>query len=128
MYWGWNLPKIAKSIRPEDANKNIEELLMHHWVTRTAEAWTEKMKINLVTPKQWPQIGEKLDLAERELEVIKLLFEQLTRDQIAEKMGIKSRTVRQYMENIHEKLRVTNRIGVVLRIIQIRDSMQKNTN
>ena len=44
-----------------------------------------------------------------------------TRSLIGDKLGIKDRTVRQYLEQLHLKLRVNNRVSLVLRIIQVRD-------
>ena len=84
------------------------------------------MELNLVSASQWEAIAKAAELSQRELEIIQLLFQQKTRDGIAEKLGLKSRIVRQYMERIHTKLQVHGRIGVVLRIIQIRDTLPKS--
>ena len=75
----------------------------------------------ILTDEQWDMTAEILRLTRREKEVCRELFDGNTRIQIAEHLGIKPRTVRHYMEHIHQKLVVTNRVGVVLRIIQVRD-------
>lgn len=75
---------------------------------------------------QWDLTADKLRLTRREKEVCKELFEGNTRNEIADHLGIKPRTVRHYMEHIHQKLAVTNRVGVVLRIIQIRDMIDND--
>ena len=77
----------------------------------------------LLTDDQWQQVAEKLGLTDRERDVCALLFQCLTRREIAEQLGIKDRTVRGYMEQIHIKLNVNNRVGIVLRIIETRDSL-----
>lgn len=62
-------------------------------------------------------------MTSRERQVCERLFQGQTRQEIATCLGIKPRTVREHLENIHSKLRVRNRIGVVLRIIQMRDEL-----
>jgi len=76
---------------------------------------------SMLTDEQWESTAEKLRLTRREKEVCRELFDGFTRNEIADHLGIKPRTVRHYMEHIHQKLAVSNRVGVVLRIIQIRD-------
>lgn len=83
------------------------------------------MPTGLVSSDEWELINDELNLSGRESEVIQGVFDQLSRKQIAERMGLKERTVRQYLENIHIKLNVNTRIGVVLRVIQIRDTLQE---
>jgi len=75
----------------------------------------------MLTQMQWEFVGEQMRLTAREKEVCQELFDGCTRNEIAESLGIKPRTVRHYMENIHSKLFVSNRVGVVLRIIELRD-------
>ena len=79
----------------------------------------------MLTEAQWTITAQSLKLTKREQQVCQKLFDGHTRNEIAEKLGIKSRTVRHYMEHIHEKLAVSNRVGVVLRIIQMRDQLDK---
>lgn len=85
--------------------------------------WNERPGEQLVTDSQWNEIASVLELTQRELDVCQRLFVEMTRHETAADMGIKSRTVRHYMERIHSKLNVNNRVGVVLRIIQVRDNM-----
>ena len=74
-----------------------------------------------LTPSQWEAVAGRLSLNSRELAVCRLLFDCLTRQCIADQMGITNRSVRHHMEQIHKKLGVKNRVGVVLRIIHERD-------
>ncbi len=79
----------------------------------------------MLSQSQWAVTAQTLRLTRREKQVCQKLFEGITRNEIAEHLGIKPRTVRHYMEHIHEKLEVSNRVGVVLRIIQMRDQMDE---
>jgi DNA-binding CsgD family transcriptional regulator len=73
--------------------------------------------------KQWTIICRLLDLSEREEFVCRLLCDGHTRAAIAKTMDVTTRTVRHHMERIHRKLDVRNRVGVVLRLIQVRDTI-----
>lgn len=70
---------------------------------------------------QWQQVGQAFGFTNRELQICEHLFLGETRQQIADQLEIKPRTVRHYLENIHQKMNVKNRIGVVLRVISARD-------
>ena len=75
----------------------------------------------LVSDTQWSGLELQFKLTKRELEVCQRMFDGMTRQETASLMGIKTRTVRHYMERIHDKMRVSNRVQLVLRIIQFRD-------
>lgn len=82
----------------------------------------------MLTDAQWHLVSDKLNLTPREQEVCQLLFKIKTRDGIASALDITPRTVRQHMEQIHKKMHVNSRVGVVLRIIQMRDELLLNSN
>ena len=86
--------------------------------------WPEQPGKLLVRQDQWNKISFILGISEREQEVCQLLFEGITREEIATQMDIKVRTVRHYLERLHNKLRVSNRVALVLRIIQVRDALK----
>jgi len=86
--------------------------------------WSDEPGTHLIYDKQWKKISYLLAISDREQEVCRLLFEGITREEIAERMDIKVRTVRHYLERLHTKLRVNNRVALVLRIIQVRDALK----
>ena len=86
--------------------------------------WSEQPGKQLISDLQWKKISCILAISEREEEVCRLLFEGITREEIAVKMDIKVRTVRHYLERLHTKLRVSNRVALVLRLIQVRDALK----
>jgi len=85
--------------------------------------WHEGPGQQLVSEAQWEIVSSLLKLSDREQRVCRLLMDGCTRDSIGDQLGIKGRTVRQYLEQLHVKLRVDNRVSLVLRIIQMRDSI-----
>ena len=73
--------------------------------------------------QQWEHICQSMALSSREELVCRLLCDGHTRAVIAESMNVTPRTVRHHMERIHRRLGVHNRVGVVLRLIQLRDTI-----
>ena len=63
-----------------------------------------------------PEFGnaEKVDLTERELEVLRELTINRTNEEIAEKMGISENTVRRHIQNLLEKTGYKNRIDLAV--------------
>ncbi len=80
----------------------------------------------LMNAQHWSHVAIAAHLSPREQSVCQQLFQGKTRQQIAMDLRISPRTVRQHLETIHGKLGVTNRVGLVLRIIQIRDGLDRH--
>ena len=57
-------------------------------------------------------------LTDRELDVLGLICEQCTTDQIAEKLFISNKTVERHRSNLFEKTKVKNVVGLVLFALQ----------
>ena len=85
--------------------------------------WKKEPGEVLIDEKEWSAIGTFLGLSDRETAVCQLLFLGQTRVKIAEGIQVSPRTVRHYMEHIHTKLNVCNRVSLVLRIVQARDHL-----
>jgi DNA-binding NarL/FixJ family response regulator len=64
--------------------------------------------------KSLAHVKEKIPLNSREMEFIKLAGSEMTYKEIADKMCISARTVDGYRDQLFEKLKVKNRIGLVL--------------
>lgn len=80
----------------------------------------------LMSERQWNDVGNAFNLTTRENQVCQRLFLGETRDAIADHLEIKPRTVRHYLESIHKKMNVKNRVGVVLRLVEARDYLDKH--
>ncbi len=78
----------------------------------------------MVQPEEWAGIRKQLGLSQREGEVVMLLFEGSTCEAAARKLNIKPRTVRQYVEQVHTKLAIKDRVELALLVIECRDSLR----
>jgi DNA-binding NarL/FixJ family response regulator len=83
----------------------------------------------LYTAGQWRRIATALDLSDRELDVVVLLFEGQKPTSIANHLcktdgrHLSRETVRVYMDRLFQKARVADRLGLVLRIIRINQKL-----
>src|ERR1700685_2101973 len=59
------------------------------------------------------ELGERAELTARELEVLRLVAEGLTSPQIAERLQIRGATVKTHVQNMFEKLGVSDRAAAV---------------
>lgn len=83
--------------------------------------WTDRPGEFLISDQEWAAVKKYARLSMREGQVCRLLFEGHKRDDIAEMLGISPRTVRYHLESLHKKLKVNTRVGLVLRMVQLRD-------
>ena len=113
---------------PEQPNGCLEKggFFVELKLNPVASLWSKDPGDVLVSEHSWREIRLFAGLSKREMEVSRLIFRGRTRAEVAERLNISPRTVRHHMEILHEKLRVRNRVGLVLRIIQLRDHLFEN--
>jgi DNA-binding CsgD family transcriptional regulator len=58
-----------------------------------------------------------LRLSQREVEIVRGMFDGLTEPAIASGLGISSRTVHTHVERLHRKLHVNHQVALVLRVM-----------
>jgi len=76
----------------------------------------------LFTDGAWHEIAWALEIAPRELEIVRQIFDDRTEADIARELGISPHTVHTYVERIFHKLNVTSRVQLVVRVVE-----QQNT-
>jgi DNA-binding CsgD family transcriptional regulator len=69
------------------------------------------------TEEQWRTIAARLELSRRELEIVRLIFEDAEESSISGDLGISVNTVRTLLKRLYGKLGVRRRVGLVLRIV-----------
>lgn len=69
--------------------------------------------------KSDPKIGNNIDLTRRESEVLQLICEELTTQEMADKLFLSPRTVEGHRQNLIEKFGVKNTAGLIIRAIKL---------
>jgi DNA-binding NarL/FixJ family response regulator len=75
--------------------------------------------LDFLSSEEWASVAAKLQLTPRELSVATLLFEGKSRFQVSRRLGCAPGTVRVYIDRLFAKLQVSDRVGVVLRVVRI---------
>ncbi|MBO1923304.1 MULTISPECIES: response regulator transcription factor [Thiomicrorhabdus] len=75
------------------------------------QAICQSLMVNQEPKDEW-----KDPLTEREIETTELVLQSKSNREIAEQLGITERTVKAHLRNVFEKLEVTDRLSLVLKI------------
>jgi DNA-binding CsgD family transcriptional regulator len=70
----------------------------------------------MFSKKAWDEIARSLKLSERELQIIKDIFDDRTEFAIAAHYGVSPHTIHTYCGRLYHKLAVTDRLKLVLRV------------
>ena len=73
----------------------------------------------MFTEQAWAEIARSLRLSGRELEILQGVFRNDTESAIAAALGISSHTVHTHFERLYRKLGVSDRIALILRVVQV---------
>ncbi len=72
----------------------------------------------MLSDQAWGEIARSLTLSARELQIVRRVFDDRTEFAIAADLGISPHTVHTHIERLHHKLAVTDRVELVLRVMQ----------
>ncbi len=108
-----------KNITPKELIRAIEMILANqlYYSSEVAIAFINNQKrptklVPVVKPKL------KVDLTKRELEILRLITQQFTNKEIAEKLDLAAKTIGEYRQNLLMKLQVKNTAGLVMKAVQ----------
>lgn len=92
-----------------------------HSVAKTGSLATRKLRgplgAAMFSDQAWEEIARSFKLSRRELQVTKDIFDDLTESAIAAHYGVSPHTVHTYCERLYNKLAVTGRVKLVLRVV-----------
>jgi DNA-binding CsgD family transcriptional regulator len=72
----------------------------------------------LFSEGQWLRIAASMEFTRRELEIVRLIFEDEQEQSIATALGISVNTVRTQLKRLYRKFGVTSRVGLVLQVVR----------
>jgi len=105
---------MTKDTDPKELNRALNELYIKgiYFNQLLCHNLVHSVRNGVEEPNDEYQIF--LNLPEREKEFLKLLATDLTLKEIAAKMNLSPRTIDGYRDNLFEKVKVSNRVGLVL--------------
>ncbi len=71
---------------------------------------------NVVSEGQWRRLAEKLQLSERQLQIIQRMFDDSSEARIGLELGISEHTVHTHIERLYRKLGVSSRCELLVRV------------
>jgi len=86
---------------------------------------------NLISDDDWAEMGRLLELSDRELNVARLLFEGMNREQIALTLRkpdgacLSPETVRVYSDRLLRKLNVADHMQLAIRLLRVQRQIQQ---
>lgn len=100
---------LLKDIQPEKLNFALEEVMDrgYYHSRKVSETLLHSLKPNDKPPIQW-------SLKENELIFLRLACSEMTYKEIADVMQLSPKTIDGYRQDLFEKLKVKNRVGLVL--------------
>lgn len=107
---------IPKEISPDFLTTVIKSVSQHGYYFSEEHVSVMRSQIAPKVPK--PKLTKQEVLSERELEILKLICQQMTSQEIADKLFIARRTVEGHKGNLLLKTSVKNTAGLVIYAIQ----------
>jgi two-component system, NarL family, response regulator DegU len=102
---------LLKNAEPEEVRKAIDAVINNDF-------YYNRLMREVIKKSENGQLREKstanvLDLSPREREIIVMICHELTMKEIGERLDLSERTVEKHRQNILQKLKVKNAVGIV---------------
>ncbi len=92
--------------------KNEQKSISHD------DSFYSRPNITLLDEKHWAYIENRYHMSARELQVAKLVCRGFSNDDIADELKIKNGTAKTHLRNIYRKIRVKNKIALLLKVLE----------
>lgn len=86
---------------------------------RIGNSLFERPHVSLLDEKQWSYLQKRYHMSSRELQVAKLVCESFGNEEIAKALKIKHGTVKTHLRNIYRRVRVKNKLAMLLRFVDV---------
>jgi DNA-binding CsgD family transcriptional regulator len=101
--------------KPPAAAKSTPDLVVLKMPT---QALRGSVGAGMLSGTAWREIAGSLRLSGRELQILRAIFDDRTESAIARELGISPCTIHTYCERLYRKLYVTDRVRLVLRVME----------
>jgi len=85
--------------------------------TKSEDLSYERPGIQLLNENQWFFIRKRFRMSPRELEVARLVCRGLTNEEISQKLGISSETVKTHLRNVYRRIHVQRKLDMLLKFL-----------
>ena len=82
------------------------------------DSFYSRPDVTLLSERCWAYVKNRYHMSPRELQVAKLACRGFSNEDIAGELKIKSGTAKTHLRNIYRKIRVKNKIAMLLRVIE----------
>jgi DNA-binding NarL/FixJ family response regulator len=82
------------------------------------DSFYTRPNITLLDEENWAHIENRYHMSARELQVAKLVCRGFSNDDIADELKIKNGTAKTHLRNIYRKIRVKNKIALLLKVLE----------
>ena len=82
----------------------------------------------MFSPEAWDEIAQSLKLSGQELRIVRGVFDDCTELDIAGRMKVSPHTIRSHCERLYRKLGVTDRVKLVLRVVEAYLALTRSAN
>ena len=91
---------------------------MNHRAESSDQARSRRQALGstMFSEQAWAELTRSLTLSPRELQIVRSIFDGRTEFAAASDIGISPHTVHTYIERLHRKLAVPDRVGLILRV------------
>ena len=106
-------------------------MLQNHVNVKTGagRTWRKDPQIVPLNKKQWSYVQNRYHITPRELEIARMVCQGFGNEQIAESLNITHGTVKTHIRNLYHKLRVHNKVSMLLQFLaDSRDFLAQSTS
>jgi DNA-binding NarL/FixJ family response regulator len=104
---------ILKDAEPSELKRAFDELMDHGFFYNQLVSKKILQALHLITDEN-SEINTFVNLSIKEVEFIKLMCTEKSYQEIANEMGLSTRTIDGYRDSLFRKLNVTTRVGLVM--------------
>jgi DNA-binding CsgD family transcriptional regulator len=101
--------------KPPAAAKSTPDLMVLKMPTQALRC---SLGAAMLSDTAWREIAHSLGLSGRELQILRAIFDDRTEFTMARELGISPCTIHTYCERLYRKLVVTDRVRLVLRVME----------
>ena len=81
------------------------------------DSFLKQSETGLFDEEQWSYLQKRYQITPRELQIAKFVCQGFNNEQIAEALRIKHGTVKSHLRNVYRRVRVRNKILLLLRFL-----------